>query len=293
MKDMFVFGSGGSGGSGASLTVKSSETGTATITNQNTGKSYVKIISGGSPAVFTGLKSGIYTVEVANDNGSASDTVTINNEHEINVEFFSATITVTYPAGSHCTASQGTTKLTAPSDSGTWTLTVPAKGSWIIYCTDGTDSASADVEITEDGQNESVELVFVTYIFREGSGAKIDMNTNSKASIDDACISMNHGGSGAAGKAYTAEKFDLTNVNTLWAEGMFTNGSTSNYRTGIFVHSAILGDNAGPHEGKAWAYFEVDGERRTISLDVSNITGLYYIGFHGKSDGQIYNFYYK
>lgn len=45
---------------------------------------------------------------------------------------FNATINITYPAGSTCTATDGKTTLTAPNTSGTWACAVPNAGTWKI-----------------------------------------------------------------------------------------------------------------------------------------------------------------
>lgn len=79
-----------------------------------------------------------------------------------------AFIVVTYPAGSTCTATDGTTTLTAPDTSGSWVCKVPNAGTWTVSCTDGTDSASANVSITTEGQSESVALSYGYWIFDNG-----------------------------------------------------------------------------------------------------------------------------
>lgn len=79
-----------------------------------------------------------------------------------------AFIVVAYPAGSTCTASDGTTTLTAPDTSGSWVCKVPNAGTWTISCTDGTDTASANVSITTEGQREEVALSYTIYLVQDG-----------------------------------------------------------------------------------------------------------------------------
>lgn len=79
-----------------------------------------------------------------------------------------AFIVVTYPAGSTCTASDGTTTLTAPDASGSCVYKVQNAGTWTVSCTDGTDTASATVNITTEGQSESVALRYSLYIIKDG-----------------------------------------------------------------------------------------------------------------------------
>lgn len=79
-----------------------------------------------------------------------------------------AFIVVAYPAGSTCTASDGTTTLTAPDTSGSWVCKVPNAGTWTVTSTNGTDSASTTVNITAEGQRESVTLTYGYWIFDNG-----------------------------------------------------------------------------------------------------------------------------
>lgn len=72
-----------------------------------------------------------------------------------------AFIVTTYPAGSVCTASNGSTTLTAGDTSGSWVFKLPAAGTWTVTSTDGTDTATATVVISTEGQSESVELSYL------------------------------------------------------------------------------------------------------------------------------------
>lgn len=85
---------------------------------------------------------------------------------------FSATIVITYPAGSTCTCSDGVTTLTAPDTSGTWECIVPNTGTWIVSCTDGNNTSSTDVIITTDGQSENVGVSYLEYVFQNGAFTK-------------------------------------------------------------------------------------------------------------------------
>lgn len=80
-----------------------------------------------------------------------------------------AFIIVTYPAGSTCTASNGTKTLTAPDTSGNWVCKVPNAGTWTVSCTDGTDTASTAVTITTEGQREEVALSYTLYLIQSGN----------------------------------------------------------------------------------------------------------------------------
>lgn len=84
---------------------------------------------------------------------------------------FKATIHITYPAGSTCTATDGTTTLTAPDTSGTWDCVVPNAGTWTIKFVDGeTEFYSKDIDITENEQSANVAPVFLYYYGNECTG---------------------------------------------------------------------------------------------------------------------------
>ena len=79
-----------------------------------------------------------------------------------------AFIIVTYPAGSTCTATDGTTTLTAPDTSGGWVCKVPNAGTWVITSTNGTYTNTANVVISSEGQRETVTIVYRMYIVQGG-----------------------------------------------------------------------------------------------------------------------------
>lgn len=79
-----------------------------------------------------------------------------------------AIIAVTYPAGSTCTCSDGTTTLTARDTSGKALFNVPSAGTWTVSCTDGSSTVSKSVTITATGQVESVSLYFLLWLYNKG-----------------------------------------------------------------------------------------------------------------------------
>lgn len=83
-----------------------------------------------------------------------------------------AFIIANYPAGSTCTASNGTTTLTAGDTSGRWVFDIPTPAntpeSWTVTITDGTYTATRTVSITDDGQSTEIHLsYFVPDGYRE------------------------------------------------------------------------------------------------------------------------------
>lgn len=90
---------------------------------------------------------------------------------------FAATINITYPAGSTCTVTNGSVTYTAPDTSGTWACVVHATGTWTVTSTNGTQTATASVSITADGQTQSATLQYfsarINISYPAGSSCKV------------------------------------------------------------------------------------------------------------------------
>lgn len=108
--------------------------------------------------------TGTWTVKVTNGSETAQSNVSVTasgQSFNITLAYFTASISVTYPAGSTCTCSCGSQVYTASTTTGSYTFDVHSTGTWTVRCTDGTQEASKDVVITTDGQTESVALAYV------------------------------------------------------------------------------------------------------------------------------------
>lgn len=126
--------------------------GNATVTVTSGEDQYVTIADETNKAVFTGLTHGLWNINMTDGLQTINRNINIITDYEITLEFFSATIDITYPNGSACTCTNGTTTYTAPDTSGKWSCNVPCAGTWIITFTDGDLTKSEDIEISYDGQ---------------------------------------------------------------------------------------------------------------------------------------------
>lgn len=79
-----------------------------------------------------------------------------------------AIISVTYPEGSVCTCSNGSITLTAKDTSGKALFVIPEAGTWTVTAVNGSQSKSQSVEITVEGQVESVTLSYALIVFNNG-----------------------------------------------------------------------------------------------------------------------------
>lgn len=156
----------GGGANGASLTVTAPAGVTATVSKG--GKTKSKTTDSAGKAVFKGLESGTWTVTITDGSQTASKQVVVASDYAASLTFFSATIAVTYPAGSVCTCTNGNTTLTAPDTSGSVTFDVDRAGTWTVTVTDGANTASQDVVITSKGQSEALTLEYRLYLYNRG-----------------------------------------------------------------------------------------------------------------------------
>ena len=163
---MIINMTGGGGGAGATLVVTGVVGSICTVSKDT--KTYTKTFGTDAKATFKGLTTGSWTVTMTNGIRTAVKTIVINVDYALTIAYFSATINVTYPAGSTCTATDGSTVLTAPDTSGSYIFTVTNAGTWTVSCTDGTENASTTVSITTDGQSATVKLTYDLVLYDSG-----------------------------------------------------------------------------------------------------------------------------
>lgn len=151
----------------------------------------LKAVSEKGVAVFNRLTEGYWDITFDNVEFSPSTRIKIDSlDYEItmayaaatsyslrsprmtrnssNVEIFSATINVTYPAGSICTCSDGATVLMASDCDGLYSFKIPNAGVWNILCGRTNDtvyqSVSETVEVTDNGQVIDIEMKYFSAI---------------------------------------------------------------------------------------------------------------------------------
>ena len=173
MAEAFIVRRGGGGGSGGTLVVTSSGAGTVTVSNSILGKSHSKSVTAGGSVTFKGLKTGEWTVTLSNEEQTSTRSITINADYSVSIAYFSATISVTYPANSTCVVTNSGGQTVASdantgSSAKTWTVTVNTTDTYTVTATDGTDTESIAVSITHEGQAESVELDYNSYLYKSG-----------------------------------------------------------------------------------------------------------------------------
>lgn len=196
-----------------------------------------------------------------------------------------AVIGVTYPAGSTVTCTNGSTTLRAKDTTGKALFVIPSAGTWTVKAVKGSQSKSAAVKITTKGQVETVTLVYQLYIITDGKyNRSIGFNTQIRSS---ASMSMteNNGtlelslaaSQYSAGRA-TDVKIDINSYSNLKCDyTMITYKEGKNWFglcniVGVSSEAALISAFVCEKQ------FAKDNNRHTDSLDISALTGSFYIG---------------
>ena len=290
---------GGSSGSGGTLTV----TGIAgdIVTVSKDGKTYTRTFNSSGVAVFKGLSTGTWTVTMTNSAGqTATRTVEITADYTLTIAYFSATISITYPAQSTCVVknSSGTQVASDTNTSAgtkTWTAMVDAAGTYTITATatDGSGKTkSATVSITADGQSASVTLSYELVLFNNGvvSGYAWD-SSDADSGYGDAQVSNGliylYGYTWDNGLVFQpgwgeigiSSAINLSDYSTLKVRLNKIDGAEGTAQ--IQVGTTVLGDNTATTTVTLTA-------GTTTSLDISSITGNKYISLYAQSDTSTY-----
>ena len=271
----------GGGGSGGTLTVTAPANVTVTVSKD--GKTKTKNSGMSGVVVFKGLKSGKWNVTIVNSDGKPTTiTADVQTEYTVTIAFFSATINITYPAGSTCTCTDGTTPLTAPDTSGTWACVVPNVGTWTVAATDGNDSTNKSVSITADGQTENVVLSY-TLVLYEKNGETVDWSYKaydySVPSVNmtlDTLKSQYGEGNARRPTLYTTAKHDISSYDTLF--GSFDMQGSGAIYLGILSSPPTNGSEVDKVGFVSRA--NGSGAKVNLTLDISGFTGEYYIAVY-------------
>lgn len=261
------------GGTGGTLTVTAPANVTVTVSKD--GKAKTKNSGTSGVVAFKGLATGTWTVTITSDGKTAQKNVVVTTDYSTVIAFFAATINITYPAGSTCTCSDGTTTLSAPDTSGTWACIVPNAGTWTVTSTSGTETDSKAVTITTDGQSTSVELSYALFLFKPNAPSDIiagewEMPGNSTVTAEAELVvkSVNNYNVNRDISARTKGQIDLTEYSTIQATCKASGGHNTKlevYSGSSVVASAAIGTNL-----------------TTVTVDISALSGLHSIGFGGR-----------
>lgn len=278
------------GDSGATLVVTGVAGDTCTITNGT--ETYTKTFGTDKKATFEGLATGTWTVKMTNGTNTATRTITITADYAMSIAYFSASISVTYPAKSTCViknssgtqVGSSTNTTTTPM---TWTVTVDATGTYTITATatDGSGKTkSTTVSITAEGQAESVTLVYEFVLFDSNGWASKYANN-----VDYLNIALTPG----TGLVSTYN----VNGNTLCSKVVID--EVPNFNTLQFVYSGIssavsMATKMGLNSTSTILGLDVDIAHASVTegsgtatVDISGVNSPCYLRIAGAFDGTI------
>lgn len=269
---LYGFGASG-GGAGGTLTVTAPANVTVTVSKD--GKTKTKNSGTSGVVVFKGLASGTWILKITDGSQTSSKPVVVTADYSTVIAFFAATINITYPAGSTCTCSDGTTTLSAPDTSGTWACIVPNAGTWTVTSTSETETDSKAVTITTDGQSTSVELSYALFLFKPNAPSDIIAgewetpgNGTVTAEAELTVKSVNAYNGDRTISARTKGQIDLTEYSTLQATCKASGGS--NTKLEVYSGSSAVASAA------------IGTDLTTVTVDISALSGLHSIGFSGR-----------
>ena len=135
-----------------------SDTGsTVTMTDGVTTIELTEVSTGNYEGDIPSYGTWTVTSVLGGDTRTATLTVDTAKIYTVDLEHFSASITVTYPTGATVTCSDGQTTLTATGSP--YTFTVHSSGTWTITGVEGGTTVTEDVVISTSGQTESVTFI--------------------------------------------------------------------------------------------------------------------------------------
>ena len=194
---------------------------------------------------------GVWSITATLNGQTASTSVSVTEvkQYTVTLTYFSATISVTYPAGSTCTCSNGADTLTAPNTTGSYTFTVPRTGTWTVKSTNGVDTAQQAVSITANGQSTSVTL---SYKPTASTSQKPGVNytpgisglTAEKMSLYGEAISRNSAITSATGTVYIDDGASHYKISTGDKINIAINGTAYEFRVLGFNHDTLTSANA-------------------------------------------------
>lgn len=295
------------GGSGGTLTVTGIAGHTVTVTKDS--KTYTRTFNSGGVAVFKGLSTGTWTVTMSGNGQTATRTVTITADYSLTIAYFSATIKVTYPAKSKCVIKNSSgTQVASDTNTGTsaktWNATVNAKGTYTVTATatDGSGKTkSTTVSITADGQVKTAMLVYELVLFDNGDvtsltggwKATYSFKDYGSAKIADGLITIQGATAyGGSANAYltlymTKNKIDFTPYKAFKAH---INTVSTNAALLIKTQQTLEGWWDAPLTADTCVGYNkltTSDAGANASVDISSLTGSYYVGFLVNGNGKI------
>lgn len=201
-----------------------------------------------------------------------------------------AVIAVTYPAGSTCTCVNGAKTYTAKDTSGQWIFRIPSAGTWTVTATDGTNTKSQEVIITVEQQGEKVTLAYwngelydAGNQYTDITGGWIRHGRGGIVKFNDDNIYLETLSDYTEGAVDTTNAVDLTDFATLKVTVAVTD--VRNIDGKVIVYTKNV---AGKETVAASASLDSSSTEAVTSLDVSGLSGAYYVRIQSSGTASSY-----
>lgn len=181
---------------------------------------------------------------------------------DVKVAAVNGIIRVTFPNGSTCTCSNGSTTLTA-AGGGTATFLVPTTGTWTLSATDGTLTAAKTVDITSGAITNS----------------DLPYSPSTGFSVTKECISANQKNTGNS--YWISEKIDVSNYKTLKLDLVCSDRYDDTYSISFGVGPDVPSSQSSIGTYTASKTGIYNTQRGVQSVDISNVNGEVYLKIKG------------
>ena len=209
---------------------------------------------------------------------------------------FSATINITYPAGSTCTVTNYKKTWTAPNTSGSWTFKANEIGIYTVKAVSGSKGNEEEVLITAEGQSVSVTLTYELVLFDGSNGGDVTSltggwdndghNGSVTFSVDSDAIRYNYSVDQSQGEIartwciFTKNSINIAGYTTLKMTFKTMSGGRS---WGIAVNTTNLETlnpwyNANPQFTAKVATTTIKNNQ-TLALSIGNVTKGYVLAY--------------
>lgn len=234
---------------------------------------------------FDDLENGTWTLKATKNGMSTMTTVNITKFqiYYITMSYFTATIAVTYPAGSTCTCTKGNTVLTAPDTSGSHTFVVPEAGEWTVTAVRDGKSKSETVTISEAAAY-SITITYELVLFDNGvdntevTGGWIKTGDGGSVDFGETSMTVYANTYQRHTNVRPQNKISLRGIKTV----IFDVDSDTTWATGYpRVGISEKEDLSSVDDGKYAAYANLSEGRREVKVDASGLNGDYYIYIGG------------
>ena len=112
-------------------------------------------------AVFNRMIPGYWDITLADIENTPTKRVEIDKlDHTLDLNMFTATVDIEYPANSVCKVAYAGKTYYAPDTSGSWTCTVYDPCELTVTCTNGEQTTSSEVSVVSNGQSIPVKLKY-------------------------------------------------------------------------------------------------------------------------------------